>query len=182
MQSVYNVFGSHSGRLYSQASGGRDGKWDTNFSIAALEIQASALLGQDPAKVQKVADQIREHFLFLLLTDDAVKSAISRATGGGNATKLRWTAFKSVIEPLLNNVVKEPRFFGFQDRRKMYDESPVCALCKNEIHSFEDATVDHIIPYSKNGKTVPENGQLSHRSCNAHKSAKLALTANEGSP
>jgi len=95
MQNVYTVFGPNSGRLYSISSG-NDGRWDTKFSIAALEIQASALLGQDPVKVQKLADQIREHFLFLLLTDKAVQDAISQATGGGPPTKLRWTAFKSV--------------------------------------------------------------------------------------
>jgi hypothetical protein len=173
MQNVYNVFGPHSGRLYSLTPRGRDGRWDTKFSIAALEIQASALLGQDPAKVQKVADQIQEHFLFLLLTDEAVRAAISQATGGSAATKLRWTAFKSVIEPLLNNVIIEPRFFSFQIRKNMYDDDPVCAICKNQIHSLEDSTVDHIIPYSKNGKTVLDNGQLSHRSCNAIKNATL---------
>ncbi len=173
MQNVYTVFGANSGRLYSITSESRDGRWDTKFSIAALEIQASALLGQDPARVQKVADQIQEHFLFLLLTNKDVQDAISKATGGSAATKLRWTAFKAVIKPLLHNVVIEPRFFSFQIRKQMYDESPICAICKNRIHSLEDSTVDHIIPYSKNGKTVRENGQLSHRSCNAMKNATV---------
>jgi len=31
-------------------------------------------------------------------------------------------------------------------------------LCKNQIHSLDDGTVDHIIPYSKGDKTVCENG------------------------
>ena len=78
-----------------------------------------------------------------------------------------------MIQPLLDNVVTEPRFFSFQIRKKMYDDSPICAICKNQIHSLEDATVDHIIPYSKNGKTAVNNGQLSHRSCNASKNATL---------
>src|SRR6266576_825794 len=42
-------------------------------------------------------------------------------------------------------------------------KSPVCQLCKNQIHSFEDNTVDHIVPYSKGGKTTSGNGQLAHR-------------------
>ena len=81
--------GENSGRLYNIIAGSHDGRWDTKFSIAALEIQASALLEQDPAKVQKVADQIREHFIFLLLTNKAVQDAISQATGGSVPTKLR---------------------------------------------------------------------------------------------
>jgi hypothetical protein len=167
MQNVYTVFGPNSGRLYSIPSGSHDGRWDTKFSIAALEIQASALLGHDPTRVQRVADQIQEHFLFLLLTDKSVQGAISQATGGTVATKLRWNAFRSVIQPLLDNSVKEPRFFSYEFRKRLYDGSPVCALCTNRIHSLEDCTVDHIIPYSKNGKTIPENGQLAHRICNA---------------
>ncbi|HEX4080085.1 MAG TPA: DUF262 domain-containing protein [Rhizomicrobium sp.] len=176
MRNVYIVFGEHSGRLYtipSDKSKRRDGRWDTKFSIAALEIQASALLDQDPARVQKVADQIQEHFLFMLLTDKAVQEAISQATGGRVPTKLRWTALRSVIQPLLDGVVIEPRFFSFQFRKELYDANPVCALCENMIHSLEDSTVDHITPYSKDGKTVRENSQLAHRSCNASKNATV---------
>jgi hypothetical protein len=172
MQNVYTVFGANSGRLYNIPSGSRrDGSWDKKFSIAALEIQASALLGQEPARVQKVADQIQEHYLLLLLTDKDVQDAISTSTGTSVATKLRWAKLKSVIQPLLDNVVIEPRFFSFQVRKQLYDESQTCAICENQIHSFEDSTVDHKTAYSKGGKTVLENAQLAHRSCNATKNA-----------
>ena len=40
-------------------------------------------------------------------------------------------------------------------------------LCKNQIHSLDDSTVNHIIPYSEGGKTVRENGQLAHQGCDA---------------
>jgi hypothetical protein len=175
MQNVYTVFGPNSGRLYGIPAGSRDGRWDKKFSIAALEIQASALLGRDPARVQKVADQIQEHFLFLLLTDKAVQEAISQATGGSVPTKLRWSAFGKVIQPLLDDVIIEPRFFSFHMRKQLFDASPICAICKNSIHSIEDSTVDHITPYSKGGKTVRENAQISHRSCNAIKNATIPV-------
>lgn len=173
MQNVHTVFGPNSGRLYGIQSGSHNGRWDKKFSIAALEIQASALLGQDALKVQRVADQIQEHFLFLLLTNKAVQDAISQATGSTSATRLRWSAFKSVVQPILENVTIEPRFFSFEYRKRLYDAHPVCAICKNRIHTFEDSTVDHIIPYSRGGKTVEENAQLSHRSCNAAKNAAI---------
>ena len=175
MHNVYTVFGPNSGRLYNIPAGSRDGRWDKKFSIAALEIQASALLGQDPARVQKVADQIREHFLFLLLTDKAVQEAISQATGGSAQTKLRWSAFGKIIQPLLSDVTIEPRFFSFHMRKQLFDAKPVCAICENSIHSLEDSTVDHITPYSKGGKTVRENAQISHRSCNSIKNATVPV-------
>jgi len=55
----------------------------------------------------------------------------------------------------------------------LYDDSSTCQLCKNQIHTFEDSTVDHIHPYSKGGKTTPENAQLAQRSCNARKCANI---------
>jgi 5-methylcytosine-specific restriction endonuclease McrA len=44
---------------------------------------------------------------------------------------------------------------------------------------FDDSTVDHILPYSKGGKTVPENGQLAHRSCNASKNAQIPASGTD---
>jgi 5-methylcytosine-specific restriction endonuclease McrA len=176
MQNVYNVFGPNSGRLYitpSETSKEKGGGWDKKFSIAALEIQASALWGQNPAKVQKIADQIQEHFLFFLLTNNAIQEAISKATGGSTPTKLRWTAFKAIVDPLINDVEIEPRFFSLAMRQKMYETNPICALCGNKIHALEDCAVDHITPYIRGGTTTPENGQLTHRSCNAIKHAKI---------
>ena len=174
MQNVHTVFGEHSGKLYSITPGSRDGGWDKKFSIAALEIQASALLGQDSSRVQKVADQIQEHFIMLLLIDKDLQGAISQHTSGSSQTKLRWTKFKDIIQPLLDNVDIEPRFFDFGFRKQLYDENPICAICGNRIHSLEDSTVDHINPHSKGGKTVRENAQLSHRSCNASKNDKVS--------
>src|SRR6185437_17158509 len=48
MQNVYAVFGEKSARLYNVGSKTNNGTWDTKFSIAALDIQASALMGQSP--------------------------------------------------------------------------------------------------------------------------------------
>lgn len=175
MQNVLTVFGSHSGRLYTVSSGSCNGSWGS-FSIAVLEIQASALLRQNPVRVQRVADQIREHFIFLLLTNEKLRDAIWRATAGSAPTRMRWTLFRSLIQPIIDGVEVEPRFFSYQFRKQLFDASPVCALCSNQILSFEDSAVDHKIPYSRNGKTVVENGQLSHRFCNAIKNAGLDKT------
>jgi hypothetical protein len=98
--------------------------------------------------------------------------AISLKPSGTRATKTRWFGFKAEVLEILNNTRNEPRFFSFEFRKRLWEENPVCMLCKNQIHSFEDSTVDHIVPYSKGGKTEPANGQLAHRSCNARKATK----------
>ncbi len=177
MRNIEAVFGISSARLYLgnvEENGPKDGKWDAKFSVSALDIQASALIGQSPQKVQAAAEQIREAYIFYLLTNFQVREAISRAAASTAATKTRWFGFKAEVQTMLSAVHIEPRFFDFDFRRHLYEDAPICKLCGNQIHTLEDATVDHIQPYSKGGKTVPENGQLAHRSCNARKNAKIS--------
>ncbi|MGD0907552.1 MAG: HNH endonuclease signature motif containing protein [Candidatus Acidiferrales bacterium] len=174
-QNIYSVFGAHSARLYSADEKSNNGSWDTKFSVAALDIQVGALVGKQPAKVQACAEQLREQYLFLLLTDPMLKTAIETHTGGTTQTKYRWTAYKNAAEPIIDGQILEPRFFDLAFRQKLFKQSPICKICGNQIHSFEDCTVDHIHPYSKGGKTVEENSQLAHRTCNARKNAALLV-------
>jgi Protein of unknown function DUF262/HNH endonuclease len=172
-QNVYTVFGTHSARLYNIDPKSNDGEWDTKFSVAAFDIQASALTGKLTAKVQGAAEQIREHYLYLLLTDPMLQAAISGHTGATIQTKYRWDALKRLVEPIIDGQVVEPRFFDYSFRERLFKQSPVCKICGNQIHLIEDSTVDHKTPYSKGGKTVPDNAQLAHRSCNAQKNASM---------
>jgi hypothetical protein len=176
MHNIYAVFGSNSARLYETNARTNNGAWDSKFSVAAFDIQASALVNQPTAKVQKAAEQIRELFLFLLLTDTGIQGAISKATGSVVQTKIRWTKFRDLVDSIMNDTTIEPRFFDFEFRKKLFEKSAVCQLCGNEIHSLDDSTVDHIHPWSKGGKTIPSNGQLAHRGCNAGKNATTPET------
>ena len=176
MNNVWVVFGDNSGRLYSTGTEDRpsiEGRWEPKFSISALDIQASALAGQNPGKVQVAAEQIREMYVFYLLTQPQVRMAISRQPAGTAATKLRWTGFRRQVQDILDGTVVEPRFYSFEFRRQMFQTEPTCKICGNQIHTLEDSTVDHIHPYSRGGRTIPENAQLAHRSCNARKAISL---------
>jgi len=98
----------------------------------------------------------------------------SKATASATQTKIRCRRFHALADPIISGTQIEPRFFEIEFRRELFDQSSVCQLCKNEIHSFDDSTVDHIIPYSRGGKTTRKNGQLAHRGCNARKNANVA--------
>ena len=177
MQNIYSVFGDQSARLYEVNPRTNRGGWDTKFSVTAFDIQASALWNQPTVKVQRAAEQIRELFLFTLLTDADLQTSITKATGSAIQTKTRWTKFRLLAEPMIAGTTIEPRFFDFDFRKRLFEASNTCQLCMNEIHSFEDSTVDHIVPYSKGGKTIASNGQLAHRACNASKNAKMIVLA-----
>jgi len=44
-----------------------------------------------------------------------------------------------------------------------------CQICHRVIHKFGDATVDHINPWAKGGKTEEINAQITHKICNKKK-------------
>jgi hypothetical protein len=177
IQNVYAVFGEKSARTYDVNPRTNRGAWETKFSVAALDIQASALMNRPAPKVQKAAEQIRELFLFTWLTDAEMRDSVSKRTASSTQTGIRWTKFRQLVDPIIDGTMIEPRFFDYAFRKALYENSDMCQLCKNQIHLFEDCTVDHIMPYSKGGKTVPENGQLAHRGCNAKKNAQMPTVA-----
>ncbi len=72
IQNIYAVFGPKAGRLYDVDPHTNKGAWDSKFSILVFEIQASALMNRPTAKVQQSAEQIRELFLFTMLSDSSV--------------------------------------------------------------------------------------------------------------
>jgi hypothetical protein len=177
MRNIYDVFGDRSARLYAadvESGSEMHGRWESKFSVSAFDIQSAALIGQDNEKVQKAAEQIREAYLFLLLTNPELRDAIGGQTSSADKTKTRWFSFKARVQDILGKTEVGPRFFSHEVRRELYDASPVCKTCGNEIHSFEDCAVDHVQPYSKGGKTELSNAQLAYRSCNARKWATLA--------
>lgn len=49
----------------------------------------------------------------------------------------------------------------------------ICRICNKPIESFSDCSADHIVPYSKGGKTTLSNMQLAHKSCNSKKRDKI---------
>ena len=65
------------------------------------------------------------------------------------------------------------RFFDPDDMRDAYErQKGVCPVCKKHF-AFEEMRGDHIKPWSKGGKTVPDNLQMLCADCNARKSDKF---------
>ena len=52
------------------------------------------------------------------------------------------------------------------------NQKGVCPICGG-VFKFEDMRGDHIKPWSKGGRTVPENLQMLCADCNARKSDKF---------
>ena len=64
------------------------------------------------------------------------------------------------------------RAFNDKEKRILYErQQGICHSCTKQF-DYDDMQGDHIIPWSKGGKTSLENGQMLCRKCNATKSAK----------
>jgi hypothetical protein len=85
------------------------GGWESKFSISALDIQASALIGYSPSKVQKASSSIVEAYKFYLVTNPQVKLAISSRPAAKSATKTRWLGFKVVVHEIMNESYSSTR-------------------------------------------------------------------------
>ena len=65
------------------------------------------------------------------------------------------------------------RGFTLSQRRAAYErQKGTCKYCGG-CFEFEDMHGDHIIPWSKGGKTTPDNLQMLCTACNLSKGAKL---------
>lgn len=106
MQNVYAAFGEHAAQIYSIQAGAayESGKWDAKFSISALDIQASALIGYHPSKVQAASKSIVEAYKFYLVTNPQVTDAISSRPASAKATKTRWFGFKVIVQEIMSTI------------------------------------------------------------------------------
>ena len=65
------------------------------------------------------------------------------------------------------------RSFDDEDKRAAYErQKGICPVCGKHFE-YGEMEGDHIVPWSKGGKTVPENLQMLCRRCNTPKSDKF---------
>lgn len=66
------------------------------------------------------------------------------------------------------------RLFSETLRPKLWRQyGHLCQICGKEIKRYQDATLDHIEPWAKGGRTEEKNAQLAHKRCNHIKRDKL---------
>ena len=64
------------------------------------------------------------------------------------------------------------RAFDKRDARAAYErQKGICPICGKHF-KFEEMHADHIVPWSKGGKTTPDNCQMLCRDCNLKKGAQ----------
>lgn len=86
--------------------------------------------------------------------------------------KIRVNFFQKI---LLEDAIKLDRIRLFKPellKKFWHGKKHICGLCGKNIMNFNDCVLDHIKPWSKGGKTTPQNAQLAHKRCNRIKRSR----------
>ena len=150
------------------------GNWTTTrINMALFDIQMCCFANYSKNEILRNADFIREAMLELMINDvDFIKS-IEKETSNKEVLKKRFKIWLNKLDEIVGTNNYQQRIFPYTIKKDLFDKNPICALSGQRILSIEDAEVDHIIPFSKWGKTEIGNAQLVLRYLNRAKNNKI---------
>lgn len=166
------VFGTTAFRRYTSASEEKEkGNWTTTrINMALFDIQLCGFVNYSKNEVLNKADYIREAVLELMANNQAFIDSILIQTSNKEVLKKRFKIWLEKLDEIIGNKSYQKRTFSFSVKQELFNKNPYCAISNQRILAIEDAEVDHIVPYSKGGKTEIENAQLVLRYFNRAKS------------
>ena len=169
------VFGDMAFRRYMPGENSAPGKWgETQINMALYDIQMVGFVNYSKNDVLAKADLIREGLLDLMTNNQQFKEQLIWQTSDTDVLKKRFRTYMDMLESIIGDPQYSQRTFSFSVKEELYKNNPYCAISKQKILAIEDSEVDHIVPYSKGGKTEMSNAQLVLRYFNRAKSDKMA--------
>lgn len=156
------VFGETAFRRYIPAESENSvGNWTTTrINMALFDIQMCCFANYSKNEILRNADFIREAMLELMTSNEEFISSILIQTSSREILKKRFKIWLNKLDEIIGNNTYQQRTFSYQIKKELFDKSPFCAISGQRILSIEDSEVDHIIPFSKGGKTEIGNAQL----------------------
>lgn len=173
ISSIYSVFGENAFRRMMKEEGTNNYIWaKTRINMALYDIQMYSFSRYDKEQLIRHADEIRDRMYDLMINNPDFINAIEFKTSNTDMVNRRFRMWLDIMEDIMKQDIEtdNPRCFPDSIKSQLYNEDPTCKLCGQRILNYDDAHVDHILPYSKGGLTVLENAQIAHRYCNQHKS------------
>jgi hypothetical protein len=169
------VFGDMAFRRYMPGDNGSPGKWgETQINMALYDVQMVGFVNYSKNDVLAKADLIREGLLDLMINNQQFKEQITWQTSDTDVLKKRFRTYMDMLESIIGDPQYSQRTFSFSVKEELFKNNPYCAISGQKILAIEDSEVDHIVPYSKGGKTEISNAQLVLRYFNRAKSDKMA--------
>jgi hypothetical protein len=171
---VKTVYGENAFRRYLPGGQGESGKWvSKQINMALFDLQMVGFVNYSKNQILSNADFIREGLLELMINDQKFQELIGYKTSDTDNVIKRFKIYMEMLENIIGDKEYQQRTFPYHIKEELFNENPYCKISNQRILAIEDAEVDHIIPYSKGGKTIKENAQLVLRYFNRAKSDKI---------
>ena len=170
-----SLFGNRSFRrikLGDQENHNLSWKNTTVVNGALYDLMMVSFIDYDKNMIYRNLDAIKEAFIYLVTEHEEFIDCIEKWTNSFSQIKKRFEIFNESISAIFKMDTKQERCFSFQFKENLFKLNNNCKICNQTIYAVEDAAVDHIEQYWLGGKTIPENGRLVHRYCNAARRRK----------
>lgn len=168
------VFGEMAFRRYMPGENGDVGKWgESQINMALYDLQMVGFVNYTKNDVLAKADLIREGLLDLMINNQQFRELLIWQTSDTDKLKKRFRIYMDMLETIIGDPSYSQRNFSLLVKQELFNANPFCAISGQKILAIEDSEVDHIIPYSKGGKTEINNAQLVLRYFNRAKKDKI---------
>ena len=155
------VFGDNAFRRYIPQNEDAGGYWaKSRINMALFDIQMCGFVHYSKNEVFRNAEFIREAILDLMSKNETFNNSILIETSNKEVLKNRFKIWFEKLDSIIGKSGYQERTFSHQIKKDLFEKNSVCAISKQTILSIDDCEVDHIIPYSKGGKTELSNAQL----------------------
>jgi len=139
---------------------------DKSLNQGIFDIHMCGFMEYSKRDLIPLAQAIKEAFLELVTSNDKFIETIEIGTYGTPQVKLRMEMWVGKLREVMGMPKDDKRLFTFEEKKRLFDQNSVCALCGGKIAYIEDAHVDHVQRYSEGGQTSLSNARLTHRYCN----------------
>jgi hypothetical protein len=174
LELVKLVYGDMAFRRYMPGDDGSQGKWgESQINMALYDIQMVGFANYSKNDVLLKADLIREGLLDLMINNQQFKEQITWQTSDTDVLKKRFRTYMDMLDLIIGDPQYSQRTFSYSIKEQLFKSNPYCAISGQKILAIEDSEVDHIVPFSKQGKTELSNAQLVLRYFNRAKGNKM---------
>ncbi|NVP17398.1 DUF262 domain-containing protein [Candidatus Gracilibacteria bacterium] len=172
---VYSIFGENAFRRYIPGDNDNiNGYWAlTRINMAIYDIQMCCFAKYTKNQIIQKVDIIREEFIKLMCNNQKFIDCILNQTSNKEQLQTRFKIWFEKLEEIIGLPKEENRIFPYNIKKSLFELDKTCKICGQQISSIDDSEVDHIIPFSKGGKTDINNAQLAHRYCNRQKNNNI---------
>lgn len=177
VETAQSIFGKHACRRFVAGTDASPiGGWDAKINRALMDVQLWGFNRYSRGLFTTNGDAVREAAIDLMSTPE-FSDLIAHTISEKKRVERRFDLWKAMLDGVLGDQSQGPRLFTLAQKEEAFKKDQTCPECGQKIQTIDDAHMDHVVPFSKGGKTELSNAALTHRYCNLAKSNKVKASA-----